>query len=563
MRSAVMALVGLSSCLAFAQPVIGPSLTGVTTSVNNGSGDQTDPHVSETTVAYTNQLGGSEIRFHKLTTGVDAAIPTSGAFDFLSDVSGNRIAFTRVTTGKSAIYVFDHTTGAPPEELAPSAGSNRRSAAIGADTVAWQDLGFSPNTFETEIVVHDLGTGVTTRLTNDSLFDLDPAVSAGGTVVTWTKCQTNGSQCDIWTATKVNGAWVSQPVTGAEGEEALPDSNGSLVVYDSLRGGERDIFWQPAVGGAEERLVLPGEQANPNISGSLIAFETRESAGDDWEIGLYDLVSHTYYQLTDTPLDETLSDISLGQDLKIRVVWSVREADANVYAFTFRLQQDCTPPPVGARCDNPGDRPLLFDATVERKCGTKSGGGSAEDDDSDDGDSEDGVDCGAKGNEVIASFGAVAGDGLLCVENSGGHGEIELNSDQIFNRLVLKKWVTQLEADVTLAARNRVEAEISGLKGTSYHLRIFGPSPTCQAGSLGNTEPGHGTIVYGETIDGQHASIEGNEHNLGGSNHRGGCSSGSDDMMFAALFAVLGILAVSRRPTPVRVRSRSLPRRRS
>jgi hypothetical protein len=61
--------------------------------------------------------------------------------------------------------VFDTSTSGPATELAPQASSQRRAPAIGGNTVAWTDFEFG----QSEVLVHDLGTAVATRLTNDAV----------------------------------------------------------------------------------------------------------------------------------------------------------------------------------------------------------------------------------------------------------------------------------------------------------------------------------------------------------------------------------------------------------
>ncbi len=129
------------------------------TIVNNGGGHQTDPHVSGDLVSYTSSVNGTtQVRCFDLATSIDLGIPTTGSsLDFLSEVSGNRIVFTRVDSGKQAIHAFDVTTSGPAVELAPLADSSRRAAAIDANTVAWQELGFGTGgILSAEIVAYDL-----------------------------------------------------------------------------------------------------------------------------------------------------------------------------------------------------------------------------------------------------------------------------------------------------------------------------------------------------------------------------------------------------------------------
>jgi hypothetical protein len=306
---------------------------GTTSTVNSGPGDQLDPHVSGDLVSYTsNEASTNRIRYHNLATGDDAVVPNSGQDDFLSDISGNNIVFTRVSATRA---IFKYTIGdASASELAPSADANRLLVAIGANTVAWQDLGFSTNALEAEIVVHDLATSTTTRLTTDALLDRTPGVSPDGTTVVWAKCQTNGTGCDIWKATGAGSLWTSSAVTGPEGEEASPDSNGTVIVYASTRAGEADIFYKPVAGGTEVRLALAGPQRRPSISGNLIVFEHLDATAN-WDIYAFDISTGTLWSIATTSSEETLSDVSVSATGLARVVYTRNETNQNVYAFSF------------------------------------------------------------------------------------------------------------------------------------------------------------------------------------------------------------------------------------
>lgn len=323
----------LVAALVISGPAFAQSdLTGTTTPVNTGPGDQTDPHVSGDFVAYTSNAGGiNRIRTHDLSTSSDAVVPNNGEDDFLSDISGNRIVFTRLGAA-SSIYTFT-IGGASASEVAPAGDVNRRNPAIGSSTVAWQDFGFSASMLQPEIVSHNLTTGVSTRLTNDALLDRNPSVSPDGSVVVWAKCQTTGTGCDIWMAS----GGTALALTGTEGEESVPDTNGSLVVYASARAGETDIFYKSVSGGAETRLALVGTQSNPSISGSLIAFDHRDAA-TNWDVMVYDTATSTLYRLTSSTSNETLNDIWSGAGGFARVVYaSDATGDSNVYAVSFQL----------------------------------------------------------------------------------------------------------------------------------------------------------------------------------------------------------------------------------
>lgn len=313
-----------------------PTLSPVT--INNGVGDQFDPHVSGEWASYTSS---NTIRYYNFATNTDAQIPLGPSVrDLLSDVSGSRVVFARIIPAvKTAIMVFDAANpSAGAVEIDPAPGTLRIGAAIGANTVAYVDFGLGANG---ELVAHDLVTGTSHRLTNDTAFDQNPSVSADGTVVVWEHCATSMLNCDVWQAVFASGAWTTSVVTAVTGHEANPDTNGTLVVYDAMRSGERDLFLKPVGGGAEVQLQLPGLQENPSVAGDLIAFESRADLFSTSDLYLYDITTNRLYRISDTPsVNEQLNDITVLPDGRIRIVWATDEDgfdQRNVRAATFSL----------------------------------------------------------------------------------------------------------------------------------------------------------------------------------------------------------------------------------
>src|SRR5687767_9219188 len=224
-------------------------LTGTTTVVNASADDQVDPHVQCDLAAYTNVMNGlPSIRYFNFTTNVDSAIPGAEWDEsFLSDVDGTRIAYTNLSLSDdgtqvlSQIAIFNSTTGLT--QTIPG-GTERRNSSIGGPLVAFEDRSFF--TGESEIVVYNLTTNVTSRLTDDFQRDLDPSVSPTGNAVVFQKCQPDGLGCDIYAATQPSqGSFITSALTGGVGEETNADTNGTIVVYESLQEGERDIAYVP------------------------------------------------------------------------------------------------------------------------------------------------------------------------------------------------------------------------------------------------------------------------------------------------------------------------------
>jgi len=209
--------------------------------VNNGPGDQTDPHVDCDLVSYTDDdfSGVLRIRYFDVATSTDHAIPGNGA-DSLSDASGTRIAFTEATLDGPQVVVFETST----QQRTVIPGTHKNRPTLGGNLMAFQDGNFYAESAQSEISVYDLNTGTGTRLTNDTLVDKLVAVSPTGNAMVWEKSQEDGSGGDIYAAIQTSpGVFSVTALTGAAGKEHNPDTNGEVVVYTSTRAGETDIFF--------------------------------------------------------------------------------------------------------------------------------------------------------------------------------------------------------------------------------------------------------------------------------------------------------------------------------
>jgi len=328
-------------------PTVKPTPIGQLIVVNNGPIDQNDPHISGNLVVYSNtDATNSTIHYFDLASLTDKAIPNSGTNprDFLSDVRGTTIVFTRMTPGQSAIFSFDTASGLLTE-IAPQAGSVRREAQIGDQTIAWQDFGFSNSATVADIVVYDRQSGTTTRLANDSALNQWPGISPDGRVIVWGKCPTISSPCTTWLATLSNATWTAQQVSSQVETQAAthPDTDGTIVAYSANSGSGDQLLWQPVSGGAEQILNLQGGQGStPSISAGLIAFSYLPANASSHEIALYDVANNVFYNLTgdigaQPGADKQLNDISVTPDGQVRVVWEVQQTDLNIYAYTFSL----------------------------------------------------------------------------------------------------------------------------------------------------------------------------------------------------------------------------------
>lgn len=338
-------------------PIVKPTPAGQLILITQGSSYiGPDPHVSGDLVSYDHSDGiVFTVRYFNLATKVDAGIPNDGTVtDFLADVRGSTIAFTRTrSNGDGKIFTFDTAIpGNPPVEVDPSPGDTRDEAQIGDQTIAWQDFGTNLNLLSTVIGVFDRTTLQTQSLTPETpgIINQTPSLSPDGTVIVWSQCQSS-STCPTWQATLSSGTWTARQLPSqVVGLESHPDTDGNIIVYsrDFISSGvpvDR-VFWQPVGGGPENLLNLPGSAIRPSIGGGLIVFAYLAPGAPGHDLEIYNPATNVLYNLTTDAMptdttDKQVNDISITPDGKVRVVWqeiaNVIGAPLNAYAYTFNL----------------------------------------------------------------------------------------------------------------------------------------------------------------------------------------------------------------------------------
>jgi hypothetical protein len=349
------ALIGLAGLLAAMLGFCGAAqaqasvatLTGTSVTVADGPGDSMDPHVSGDWVSYTNDgTGSDEIDYYNLATGQSGSIDNNGGSDTLSGISGTTIVYTHSDTSGYSIDAYDIGSGNPPAALETS--DIAFNAAIGGDTVAWVDYGCvtagcgsSVTPSDPQIMVYNTASQAVTDLSTPGTVNLEPAVSPDGSVVVWALCAAAGSPCNVMEGVLGSGGtWTVNALTSGSDDSEEPHTNGSIVVYSSLRSGVQGIYWQPVGGGAEQEVpfpATPSTSSNPHVSGDLISFQNLTSAGQA-NIFVYSLATQTDYQVPNTPgVNAVLDDISVTPGGAASVVWEAFvSAQYNVYGFTFQ-----------------------------------------------------------------------------------------------------------------------------------------------------------------------------------------------------------------------------------
>lgn len=329
----VLALGILPGPAAAVVPSSGGPVVATVFSINvSTSVDAFDPHVSADLAAYT---ADSKIHYYNFVSGTDNQVPSpSGATDALSDVSVGRIVFTREEGGDQKVMVFE--VGGGTTEIDPSPGALRSDSAIGSATVAFIDrtLVSSGNLHAAFIG----GTG-STQVTNDGRITRRPSVGPAGNLIVYESCAASSSNCSVRQAVWDGSAWQLTNITedGTEAE-ANPDTDGTVVVYDADRAGDREIAWRPVGGGAEQVLAMSGTQRNSSVNGGFVALESVGGSGLA-DLYVYDVANNRLFQVTNSPtVDESLNDVYLLPNGKVRVVWGEGEAgNRDVYGADLEL----------------------------------------------------------------------------------------------------------------------------------------------------------------------------------------------------------------------------------
>jgi len=329
-------------------PLDGGAFTIFPVTINASVGDQYDPHVSGDIVSYTFGRSASPLHFYDFFSGVDSAVPSwPDSEDQLSDTSSGRIVFTRIDeiTGNLAIRIYDTASQTLGEVDALSA-LHPSDSSIGSDTVAF----ISDVAVAGELVVSRLGS-TTQQVTSDTRYDQQTAVAPLGDFVVYESCAQSPGNCDIHQAAWIGSTWVESDLTTTTDPEANPDTDGTFVVYDAVRSGERDVCWQPVGGGTEQCLALAGEQRDPSIAAGVIIYEDVVGMAPDGspsgDLFAYEIATNRRFRITSTPTDESLSDIASLGGGRFRIAWTSSPTgvvgDRDVYGATIEL------PTVGPR----------------------------------------------------------------------------------------------------------------------------------------------------------------------------------------------------------------------
>jgi hypothetical protein len=316
--------------------------------IDSGPGSQFDPHVDGNLISYTynaNDATGTRLRYFRI--GVDLTPQEiargQNEQDFLSHVSDGRIAYSHVNNTGTHVMLFDTAQPAGagnPLEINPSTDANRFRPAIGGNTIAYIDLNLGVNG---ELVAYDLATNSSSRLTSDTETDQNPSVSPDGNTIVWEHCPVDTNHCDIWKAMKSGGTWTVSVASNDPSQEDFPGTNGSVVVYASDRpAGSADVFFRDG-SGIEYDIQLPGTEAAPGIAGDLVVFAGNPTG--KYDIYLYQISTNRLWNVTNSPVDTLLCDVSTLPNGDVIIVYESIERSARLptlHVATFSVPAAAT-----------------------------------------------------------------------------------------------------------------------------------------------------------------------------------------------------------------------------
>jgi len=217
---------------------------------------------------FTMTAGGSDVR--QLTDGPGA----NGHPDWSPD--GNKIAFVSSRDGNNELYVMDSLDGSNPKRLT----NNSANDIDPAWSPGGQKLVFSSDRRGGQFDIFSMGAaggGTPVRLTNDPARDLNPAFAPGGLIVFDTLRDGNA---EIYTM-RATGDDQQNLTENTENIETSPQDfdpaispDGNFVAFVSDRDGDQEIYAMPILGGAATNLTNnPGEDdREPDLGTSACTF---------------------------------------------------------------------------------------------------------------------------------------------------------------------------------------------------------------------------------------------------------------------------------------------------
>ena len=311
-------------------PIMSGVIPGVETRITTDLADQMDPSISGGIIVYTDFRGAdANIWYYDLAASSEQPATTAPGDQYLTDVSNGLIAYDDYSVGKVWVY---HVASGATTHVAGSYMVPAFNPAIGGTLVAWEDLRNSASS-SYDIYAKDLSSGIEKLVAGSPDGEIRPAVT-GGVIVYQSHTGLYGAPGDIYAYDWTTGSTRAiENNPGIDGRN--PDTNGQAVVYDGrdINTDTKDIYLFDLATGEEKRLVLPGDQENPNISGDYVLFEERpDDPYDKYHVRLWHVPTGTVFDLNvPTTSNQYLNDID-GSHV---VYTDDRGGQLDIYMYAF------------------------------------------------------------------------------------------------------------------------------------------------------------------------------------------------------------------------------------
>jgi hypothetical protein len=410
--------------------------------VVTGPGDQSNPSVSGSRLAYTDDTSGwRQVWVRDLAAGTATQLTSDAADHGEPDLDRTTVAFTGpdglrlMAADGSATVAFVPATGAAHASLTPS-------------LVAWEQAGPGGR----DVAFLPLGSMVP-QVFPGAGDEHGPSASYGW--IAWLDESGAGSI----KLRDPNGA-VTTPFAGRAGKVSLwastPLAQPLLAAAVDGAAGDPDLVVLDASGAERARLARPGEQRNPTLFGEWVGFEDLSTGVS--QVGIWQWSTGRVVFPSPSASDQVLNDVAV-EAAQLRVAWAdARAGNLDIYVFTAALPLPDLPPGQ-VRCDDPV-APVLADLTVRRADGRSLTGS--------------------------ARFGVSSGTAtLVCIDAEHVSAAwVALDCDELATPADFEPHVRHLEARRTLAAGEHVAgALVLGKPGSTLRARVLADGWTTPARS--------------------------------------------------------------------------------
>lgn len=225
---------------------------GVTIPVASGSPDHIDPAISGTRVAYRDDRSGvTQVYVYDLVTDKETPITTGPEESNWPSLSGDRLVFaTHQSIGGWQIFLKDLVDGGTPVAITDDTALPHEPV-IDGDLIVWVDErhGWEGGLHMSDIYAYDLATGEETRITTDSGYVGNVAVS--GRKIVWT--DERDEQQDIYMYDLDAGGEVR--ITYDPADQHSASISGNRIIWTDNRHGNTEIYRYDLGTGEEQRLT--------------------------------------------------------------------------------------------------------------------------------------------------------------------------------------------------------------------------------------------------------------------------------------------------------------------